>query len=307
VGMNYGIRILYPLQICLLITIYKNMKITDKNELTPVQEIGEILFKREDFFQPFENSNINGGKVRQCLEILEINKSLIASSYNSTVATHTSVRSPQGLIVAKCANHFDFDSVTGIASVNPQASAKKHKLLRLTGEISDIRKIAGTGQNTKTLDRRLNEVQDKEGFFIVNFGMNANEAKLPVMLQCENLTDEIDYLIVPSGSCITLAAIAEGVQYFKKKIKRVIGVQVHGYDRNKEVKGFTSADYELVVDSTYKEKDWTLLKNYNYKGIELDAMYEARAFEWLKKRSSIDFKTNKILFWIVGNINEYRF
>lgn len=284
------------------------MRITNEKELTPIQEIGGILFKREDFFKPFEDSNINGGKVRQCLELLEVNQTLIKSSHNSTVVTHTSVRSPQGLLVANCAKHFGFDSITAIATPDLKASIRRNKLLQLTREISEIRKIAEAGRNTKALDNCLKDLQNKKGFFIVNFGIKSKrEVMRPVINQCENLPDELDYLIVPSGSCVTLAAIAEGVRHFKKEVGRIIGVQVHGYDRNKEIRKLTNADYELEVDETYKKRDWTLLKNCNYEGIELDALYEARAFEWLKDRSGIDIKKNKILFWVVGNFNEFRF
>jgi 1-aminocyclopropane-1-carboxylate deaminase/D-cysteine desulfhydrase-like pyridoxal-dependent ACC family enzyme len=279
------------------------MRITNEKELTRIQEIGGILFKREDLFMPFDNCNINGGKVRQCLELLETNQTLIELSCNSTVATQTSVRSPQGLIVAKSAEYFGFKSITAIASPNPAASVKKHKLLQLTVAISDVRNLAKTGQNKNILDSRLKELKKTEDFFIVNFGINADEVMRPVINQCENLPAELDYLIVPSGSCVTLAAIAEGVRHYKKKVKHLIGVQIAGYDRNKDIQKLTTANYELVVDKTYPYEK--AIKNFKFEDIELDAIYEAKAFEWLQ--NNIDYKTNKTLFWVVANFNEFRF
>ena len=42
----------------------------DLNILTPIEKIGDLYFKRDDLFRPF-NNNINGSKLRQCLAILE--------------------------------------------------------------------------------------------------------------------------------------------------------------------------------------------------------------------------------------------
>jgi 1-aminocyclopropane-1-carboxylate deaminase/D-cysteine desulfhydrase-like pyridoxal-dependent ACC family enzyme len=120
---------------------------------------------------------------------------------------------------------------------------------------------------------------------------------------CENLPDELDYLIVPSGSCVTLAAIAEGIRHFKKNVKHLYGVQIAGYDRNKDIQNLTTAKYDLKLDKTYDYEK--ALKNFRFKDIELDAIYEAKAFEWLQK--NIDYKTNKTLFWTVANFNEFRF
>lgn len=281
------------------------MKVIDENELTPVHEIGGMFFKREDLFMPFKNSNINGGKVRQCLELIKNNQKLIESSCNSTIATYTSVTSPQGLIVATCAEQFGFKAITAIATSNKETALRKNKILRLTSEISELRIIAESGQNSKGMQNKLHDSAKAEKFFCVDFGMNSADAMRPVINQCENIPDELDYLIVPSGSCITLAAIAEGVKLFGKKVGKVIGIQIHGYDRNKTIKKFTNGDYKLIPDKTYKE--WTLLKNYQYENLELDAVYESRAFEWLIKRSGIDYKNSKTLFWIVANFNGFRF
>lgn len=56
-------------------------------DLTPVQEQNGILFKRDDLFVPFKDSDINGAKVRQCLNIIDKNYQIIVDKYNSTVCT----------------------------------------------------------------------------------------------------------------------------------------------------------------------------------------------------------------------------
>ncbi len=89
----------------------------------------------------------------------------------------------------------------------------------------------------------------------------------------------------------------------RKNVKHLYGVQIYGYDRAKDVKKLTDAPFEIKPDKTFRE--WTKLKNYSYGNVKLDAAYEAKALEWLLK--NIDYKTNKTLFWVVGNFNEFRF
>ena len=51
------------------------------DELTPVQCIRGLYLKREDLFAPFSYSQVNGGKLRQCLMLVEhINDKYMASS-----------------------------------------------------------------------------------------------------------------------------------------------------------------------------------------------------------------------------------
>jgi len=43
-------------------------KVIDK--LTPVEQHGDMLFKRDDMFIPFKDMPLNGGKVRQALSLV---------------------------------------------------------------------------------------------------------------------------------------------------------------------------------------------------------------------------------------------
>ncbi len=40
-------------------------------ELTPVQQIAGMYFKREDLYTPFGAGGVNGGKLRQCMLLVE--------------------------------------------------------------------------------------------------------------------------------------------------------------------------------------------------------------------------------------------
>ena len=42
-----------------------------RDRLTPVQSVGGLLFKRDDLYEPFGPGEVNGGKMRQCMMLLD--------------------------------------------------------------------------------------------------------------------------------------------------------------------------------------------------------------------------------------------
>ena len=61
------------------------MVITNKNDLTPIEEYNGVYFKRDDLFMPFEDMPISGGKVRQMISLVEDRLVEIKDHYNNTV------------------------------------------------------------------------------------------------------------------------------------------------------------------------------------------------------------------------------
>lgn len=41
-----------------------------EREITPIEERGRMLFKRDDLFAPYGNGDVNGGKLRKRRELL---------------------------------------------------------------------------------------------------------------------------------------------------------------------------------------------------------------------------------------------
>ena len=39
-------------------------------ELTPIQEYDSVFYKRDDLFMPFPGEKLNGGKVRQAINLI---------------------------------------------------------------------------------------------------------------------------------------------------------------------------------------------------------------------------------------------
>jgi 1-aminocyclopropane-1-carboxylate deaminase/D-cysteine desulfhydrase-like pyridoxal-dependent ACC family enzyme len=124
------------------------------------------------------------------------------------------------------------------------------------------------------------------------------------------LPEYIDNLIVPCGSGITLAGIIVGCHIFNKKVKRFIGIQISGYDRTKEINEILKRfdikpNYKFCINDTYKyskKVNATVAST-----IELNKVYEAKAYEYfLKNKERIGIKeTEKSLFWVVANNNEF--
>ena len=71
------------------------------NKLTPVQSVGGLLFKRDDLYEPFGPGEVNGGKMRQCMMLLDSVKDEI-----SGVISCCSIHSPQAPITAAAALAF---------------------------------------------------------------------------------------------------------------------------------------------------------------------------------------------------------
>ena len=74
-------------------------------DLTPVEKIGCFFFKREDKFEPFPFSRVNGSKLRQCIMLLEKNK----EQARKGIITATSILSPQAVITSAAAKNIGVD------------------------------------------------------------------------------------------------------------------------------------------------------------------------------------------------------
>jgi 1-aminocyclopropane-1-carboxylate deaminase/D-cysteine desulfhydrase-like pyridoxal-dependent ACC family enzyme len=271
--------------------------------ITPIEEHRGIFYKRDDYYQPFEDVPLSGGKVRQALNLIHDNYRYIKNECNGIIATGTSVNSPQGIIVARVAKEFGFQSLLIVGAT------KKETLLTNPLIVNAINLGAKVDLKSKlgydsTLTARINELEKNLKFFVVKFGINLdtnpNAIIDSIALQVQNLPTDLDVLIVPVGSAITFGGILKGLIKYNIKPKRVIGVQIAGYDRTDVVNRILdqdTIDYEFYPDKTYAySKHLTLFFNDRE---FLDKIYEAKAYDFMMR--NIDVKNNKVLFWIVGD------
>lgn len=275
--------------------------------LTPIERHENILFKRDDLFKPFPDLEISGGKIRQCMALIYNNYNYISRFCNGTVATASSVHSPQGIIVCRVAKEFGFKSILGLGNQkNVEEAKKNHGMVRRAAELgADIRILSKLGYNT-ALYSKLMEQSHRSKFYIVQFGVSLNNNKEAVIgsiaNQVANLPDRLDNLVIPVGSGISMMGILLGIKKFRKKIDSIYGIQIANVSRTKAIDSMVKGiNYKFIQDPTYpyaKEVYHTIGDS-----LTLDPIYEAKAYEYMQNKLNLSGET---LFWIVGDSTEIR-
>lgn len=303
-------------------------RITDINELTPVDlvpSIGrfdQVYFKREDLYLPFHDMPLlGGGKVKQTISLFEDIEHIL-NRFNGVV-TYVSVNSPQAVIVVKVSRVMGYDTHITIG-VNDKLEniIKKHKpvseCVKLGAKVHNVAKI---GYNNVLL-AKTQELADAEKLYIVHFGINIDEAPESltntISTQVQNIPDELDAIVVPVGSGIQFAAIIAGIKKYKKKVGKIIGIQISGYDRSKTINNILmrlnadDMEYIQIVDKTYPYSyhvDAPIInENEPSKSFNMNVVYESKAWKYFINNKK-DFgltRKSKIMYWVVGN-NNYLF
>ena len=271
----------------------------DLHAITAIEEHDDVLFKRDDLLQPYDDSPVNGGKLRQCHFLLENAYDKIVKEHGSTVATASSVHSPQGAIVTRVARSFGLKTIVAIGGNDRSLEHSTVKWCKHYG--ADVRVLSKLGY-TSVLNARLSLL--RENPFIVHFGMNAqrdfNAIVRSTAAQCENIPRDVDNIVFAVGSGVTMAGALVGLQLFDIKPKRTIGVQIAAVDRTRRISELSNAfdwEYELHLDKTfpYSREIYHCTADF---AVALDPIYEAKAFLFMRK--NLDLK-GRTLFWIVGN------
>lgn len=293
---------------------YKNV-----NDITPVEEYDGVYFKRDDLYRPFDPEPLNGGKVRQCITLIKANLEKIKRDYDSTVATVTSVNSPQGIIIARVCKEFGLKCIIGVGGPGKNNNNICQEIRRCGAEIITLSGIA----YDNVLYKKLMELN--RNFFVIKFGINVSESteiRDYISNQVENIPDDLENLVIPTGSGICAGAILYGIKKFNKKVKNVYIVQIAGYNRIDTINKIESSVPYIYLPYNkfpYSKK----LKIFIRPDFQLDTVYESKAYHWMTNfpHPDIDYKWGKLyrpdesllsplqgktLFWCVGNASMYR-
>ncbi len=271
--------------------------------LTPVEEHNGVLFKRDDLYAPYGKHWITGGKIRQCRHLIETNLDHIKSDCGGTIATASSIASPQAPIVAMVAKEFNLKSIIGYGNTDyPLRQLAMAECQYLGSELIQLSKTQGFNTVLYAALKRLRETRP---FFPVLFGYAAQTHRESIIGQIADQVENVDcdVLYVPMGSGITLAGILDGKAKFGKTFD-VVGLQPFGYDRTKSVDSMLygtldSYDFEQVLGNYSYHK--LVKKNV---GFDLDMIYESKSFLMMEKM--IDPNESNC-FWVIGNSNYVRF
>ena len=266
-------------------------------EITPVEKHNGIYYKRDDLYAPY--GDVNGGKVRQTIEIIEncyMGPGIIAS---------TSVHSPSSTIFSRVAQEYKIPCIIAVGGTKPE-NLDKLPMMKLTKHFgAEVRIVAGHGMKN-AITARVNEICKETGYHNIDFSLHIyNDADLMFNTngdQAENIPDELDVLVMSLGVGIQFACVLKGLKEYNKKVKRIIGVQV-GPDRRKLIDGYlnqnplTEPRFDLEYELVQYKSAYSKPEIQKVSGFYLDDIYEAKAHKWMLENIDLN---QKILFWCVG-------
>ena len=267
--------------------------------LTPVEDHYDIWYKRDDLFCPW--GDVNGGKVRQAIELFATEE--IQSS--SGVIAAVSVHSPTGPVISRVAEEYGKYCTIAIGGTTEER-LDKLPMMKLTKHYgATVRIVAGHGMKN-AINARVNEICKENDYHNIDYSKHIYQNR-DLMFntngeQVVNIPDDLDVLVMSLGVGIQFACVLKGLKKYNKKVKRIIGVQV-GPDRRKLIDGYLNQnplweqpfdlEYELVQYKTAYSKPEIQKVNNFY----LDDIYEAKAHKWMLENINLN---QKILFWCVG-------
>jgi len=283
--------------------------------ITPVELYDNIYYKRDDYFKPFGDYHVNGGKVRQALIMFEKYIDDIKSKHNNGVITAGSVHSPQSANIAKVAEFHQVKCITCVGGTKPE-NLDNHHMMRLTKHYGcEIKIVAGHGMSN-VIHARMRELAKKNGYMVIEQGelleKNPSEMFYATADQVENIPDELDNLVVASGVGIQLMGILLGLKKFNKKVKKIHSICV-GPTREKHMKRYENELLKthdgMVWDrpESLNLNEFTMLSHkspygkghdYMVNDSYIDDIYEGKAYQWML--DNVDTKNEKTLFWCVG-------
>ena len=263
------------------------------SELTIIDSYNHYLRKRDDLFNI---NNIYGGKVRQCAKLVYDNLDYIKTNCNSTLVTAAGLPSPQSAIVSVVANYFDLKCVV----CTPKYKDNIIDYNRISVSIAQkfgalIYGVANTNTTGPEADARL--LAKDNNYFQVKFGMNATNVMNTVSNQCENLPD-LKNLVVVAGSGLSALGILLGIKKFNKKVDNVHVVYLSNYYKNNKIKFYDTLNDDVKYDGLIHEikSEYAYQKYLNINNFEFDAIYEAKAYDYMIK----NIEPDATLFWCIG-------
>ncbi len=281
-------------------------------ELTPFENHAGIWFKREDYFAPLGYGGPNGSKMRQLIWYMNRYR-----NGKTHVLTGASIQSPQLSMSAIVGAHYGLPSrqvvysrpETVLRHVNPQVAAGFGAQFEYAN-----------GPYNPILQRKVHDLV-KPDSLIVEYGITVDHKHYDADTvrkfhevganQVRNLPDEVTRLIVPAGSCNSLASVMLGLSRDSKNLKELFTLGI-GPDKREWV--IERLRVMGVSDNLpFKWKHYSLhdsgyasysdhFNDERFDGIEFHPTYEAKMIRWLKSADQMFSRPDdKTAFWIVGS------
>lgn len=235
---------------------------SDPEALTPVLQLDDCWIKRDSAFAV---AGVCGGKVRTAAALAEGAPGLVTAGARE---------SPQVLIIAHLARAMGIPCRVHVPSGE------------LTAELEQARALGADvvqhhpGRNSVLIARARDDAAER-GWREIPFGMECQKAVALTRLQTRNLPADMERLVVPVGSAMSLAGILWGLQDVGRDVP-VLGVVV-GADPTKRLNKWAPPGWAEMVklvdaDGSYHDAAGTT----SWRGVALDPIYEAKTIPWLQ-------------------------
>jgi hypothetical protein len=186
--------------------------------LTPVENRGGMLYKREDYYAPLGYGGINGAKLRQLIYL--INR-YVNEGGTSGVITGASVLSPQLSMCTLVARHFGLPATMVLGATKP-SSAARHENVAIASLAGADFIFTPVGFNP-ALQRSVRDIAATEpmaGRYRLEYGISthvdASAADVEAFhrigaRQAENVPEGVHTIVMPAGSCNSCVSALYGL------------------------------------------------------------------------------------------------
>lgn len=276
--------------------------------LTPVQEIAGMFFKRDDLYAPFGAGGVNGGKLRQCMMLIDA--AIQRNPDTKGVITYCSIHSPQAPITAAAARHYGLPCIVAYGGTNDYSIATEQMPRLAMSYGATIEVVSGTGRHN-ILKAKADAIAQARGYFTVQYGINLDDYG-DVLLgavaeQTQNIPDDLDDLYITCGSGITASGVIIGLERYKKRVQHIHLIST-AFDRRQKIRT-TLAKYGVEKDFVYHDLFHTRGFAYEKRqllrvgGLKLHPHYEAKTMKYIIYNG---LNTRNALMWLVGSEPEKR-
>src|ERR1019366_2967073 len=272
-------------------------------DLTPVEKIGDIWFKREDKFSP--DGMHNGSKFRQLIW-------LFSRKSFPGVASGAVTGSPQLPMTAACAKHYGMKCV--------QFSGAR-KNMALAGERLGAKTILVNPGYGPLLNKRAKDYAKEHGWLRIETNITVTTSDTGIEAfhrvgseQVRNLPDHMETLIIPAGSRNSAVSILYGLhRYPPRSLKKIIlmhinkNLEKHEQEMWERLKacGVHKNGYEIKTYDVFANgyTNYEKLMPFAYNGLQFHGRYEAKCWNFITDNPTAfrSHMNDKTLFWIVGS------
>lgn len=278
------------------------------HDLTPVQSIAGLYLKRDDLYAPFGAGGVNGGKLRQCMMLVEAARERHPDT--TGLVTYCSIHSPQAPITAAVARHYGLPC-TILYGGTSKAGLARERMPRLALYYgAEIIIAAATGRHN-VLKAKADALAQERGRFVVQYGINLDEYG-DVLLgavseQVQNIPEELDDLYITCGSGITASGVIIGIERYGKRVGHIHLVAT-AFDRQSKVNATLrrfGVERDFIYHDMFHTKGFAYEKRepLSIRGVHLHPQYEAKTVRYIAEHR---LNTRNSLVWIVGAEPDYK-